>query len=78
MDSTAEIIALLRKQTELEGQLLNAHGETLSTERQLEATCRPLAQHPRALNVVLQKAQALRRPPEAVSTQQVGDWSGAN
>lgn len=78
MDSTDEIIALLRKQTELEGQLLNAHGETLSTESQLEATCRRLAQHPRALNAVLQTAQALRRPPEAVSAQQVEDWSGVS
>ena len=78
MDSTMEVIALLRRQAELERQLLNASAATFTTERELEATCRRIAQHPRALNAVLQTAQALRRPPEAVSARQVDNWSGAS
>jgi len=76
--STIDIVALLRRKADIEAQLLNGHNPPLSAERELEATRRRLAAHPRALNAVLQTAQALRRPPEAVSARDVEDWSGAN
>jgi hypothetical protein len=61
MDNIVEVVALLRRQSELELQLLNGDGRPVVTERELEATQRRLAAHPYALNAVLQTARALRR-----------------
>jgi hypothetical protein len=41
----------------------------------LEATRHRLAAHPQALNAVLHTARALRRTPDAISAQDVADWS---
>ena len=65
--SLIEVVALLRKHSELELQILNGRGAAVATERELEATVRRLAAHPQALNAVLQTARALRRTPDAVS-----------
>jgi proline dehydrogenase len=78
MDNVVEILALLRKHSNLELQLLNGHGAAVATEQQLEATARRLAAHPQALNAVLQTARALRRTPDAVSVKDVGNWSCSN
>jgi len=75
MDNVTEIVALLRKQSELELQILNGHGLAIATERELEATCRRLVEHPQALNAVLQTARAMRRTPDAVSARDVAVWS---
>ena len=61
MDNVLEVVALLRKHSELELRILNGHGAAVATERELEATVRRLAAHPHALNAVLQTARALRR-----------------
>jgi hypothetical protein len=54
MDNVDEIVALLRKQADLENQILNGHGTAVATERELEATRRRLVAHPQALNAVLE------------------------
>jgi hypothetical protein len=78
MDNVIEVVALLRKHSELELRILNGHGAAVSTERELEATVRRLAAYPHALNAVLQTARALRRTPDAVSARQVADWGCSN
>jgi hypothetical protein len=78
MDNVVEVVALLRKHSELELEILNGHGAAVAKEQQLEATVRRLAAHPQALNAVLQTARALRRPPDAVSARQVADWGCSN
>jgi hypothetical protein len=77
MDNVTEVVALLRKQTELEQELMNGRNSAVSVERDLEVTLRRLAAHPHALSAVLQTARALRRTPDAVTEQQVVDW-GSN
>jgi hypothetical protein len=78
MDNVIEIVALLRKHSELELQILYGHGTAVATERELEATVRRLAAHPHALSAVLQTARALRRTPDAVSVKEVADWGCSN
>ena len=75
MDNIFEIVTLLRRQSELELQLINGDGAAVATERELEATLRRLASHPQALSAVLHTARALRKTPDAVSTRDVADWS---
>jgi hypothetical protein len=48
MDNLTEIVALLRKQADLEIQIMNGRGTAVATERELEATCRRLVAHPQA------------------------------
>jgi hypothetical protein len=78
MDNVTEIIALLRKQATLESQILNGNGTAIASERELEATRRRLADHPQALNAVLQTARALGRTPDTVSVQEVTEFGWAN
>lgn len=78
MDNVIEVVALLRKHSELELQILNGHGAAVATERELEATVRHLAAHPQALNAVLQTARALRRTADGVSVREVANWSCLN
>jgi proline dehydrogenase len=73
-----EIVALLRKQADLENQILNGHGTAVATERELEATRRRLIAHPQALNAVLQTARALRRTPDTISVRDVNEFGGSN
>ena len=75
MDNILEVLTLLRRQTELELNLVNGNGTAVAAEHELEATRRRLVEHPQALSAVLQTARALRRTPDAVSTQDVADWS---
>ena len=77
MDNVLQTVALLRKQTELELQLMNGQNATAATEYDLEVTRRRLAAHPLALNAVLQTARALRRAPDAVTAKDVATWSNA-
>jgi plasmid stabilization system protein ParE len=74
MDNVFEVVALLRKHSELELQILNGHGAAVAAERELQATVRRLAAHPQALNAVLHTAHALRRTPDAVSARDVRNW----
>lgn len=74
MDNGTKIAALLRKQSELELQILNGHGLAIVTERELEATRLRPVEHPQALNAVLQTARAMRRTPDAVSAPDVAVW----
>lgn len=78
MENVAKIVALLRKQTHLESQILNGNGTAIASEEQLEATRRRLAAHPQALNAVLQTARALGRSPDTISVQEVTEFGGAN
>jgi hypothetical protein len=71
------IVALLRKHSELELQILNGRGAAVVTESELEATARRLAAHPQALNAVLQTARALQRTPDAVSVREVANFGGS-
>jgi hypothetical protein len=78
MDNVDEIVALLRRQADLENQILNAHGTAATTEWELAATRRRLVAYPQALNAVLQTARALRRTPDTVSVRDVTDFGGSN
>jgi hypothetical protein len=78
MDNVAEVVALLRRQAQLEQQLLNGQGIAVVTEQALLLTRRRLASRPEALSAVLQTARALHRTPDAVSTQDVTHWSAAS
>jgi hypothetical protein len=78
MENVAEIVALLRKQSQLEAQILNGNGTAIASEHELEATRRRLASHPQALNAVLQTARALGRRPDAVSVQEVTEFGWSN
>jgi hypothetical protein len=53
MENVAEIVALLRKQADLECQILNAHSIAVGAEQELDVTGRRLATHPQALKAVL-------------------------
>jgi hypothetical protein len=77
MNTVAEIVALLRKQTELELQILNGRS-AVGAEQELELTRRRLVTHPQALNAVLQTARALRRAPDTVSVDDVTEFGGSN
>jgi predicted nicotinamide N-methyase len=78
MDNVTEIVALLRKQADLEIAIMNDRRSAVATEQELEATRRPLFAHPQALNAVLQTARALRRTPDSVSVRDVTDFGGSN
>jgi hypothetical protein len=58
MDNVTEIVALLRKQADLEIQTMNGHRSAVATEQELEATRQRLFAHPQALIAVLQTARA--------------------
>jgi hypothetical protein len=75
--SLIEVVALLRRHSELELQILNGRGAAVVTESELEATARRLAAHPQALNAVLQTARALQRTPDAVSVREVANFGGS-
>jgi hypothetical protein len=77
MNTVAEIVALLRKQTELESRILSGQF-AVGAEQELEVTRRRLTTHPQALNAVLQTARALGRTPDAVSVKDVTDFGGSN
>jgi hypothetical protein len=78
MDNIIEVVTLLRRQSELELQLVQSDGTAVATEHALELTRRGLAAHPQALNAVLQTAHAMRRTPDAVSPQDVANWGCSN
>jgi hypothetical protein len=59
MDNIFEVVTLLRRQSELELQILQGDGTAVALEHALELTRRSLAAHPQALNAVLQTARAL-------------------
>jgi len=77
MNTVAEIVALLRKQTELESRILSGQFAVVA-EQELEVTRRRLTTHPEALNAVLQTARALGRTPDTVSVKDVTDFGGSN
>jgi len=78
MDNVSEIVALLRKQADLEIAIMNDRRSAGATEQELKATRRRLFAHPQALNAVLQTARDLRRTPDSVSVQDVTDFGGLN
>lgn len=77
MDNVTEIVALLRRQADLEIAIMNDSRNAVATEQELEATRRRLFAHPQALNAVLQTARALRRTPDSVSVRDVTDFGEA-
>jgi hypothetical protein len=77
MNTVAEIVALLRKQTELESLILDGQS-AVGAEQELEITRRRLFSHPQALNAVLQTARALRRSPDTISVADVTHFGGTN
>jgi len=78
MDNVTEVLALLRRQADLEMAIMNGHGNAVATEWELEATRRQRVAHPEAINAVLQTARALRRTPDAVCVRDVADFWGSN
>ena len=78
MDNVIEVVTLLRRQSELEMQLIHGDGTAAATENALEATRRRLSAHPQALNAVLQTARALGRTPDRISAQDVRAWGDSN
>lgn len=78
MDNVTEIVALLRRQADLEIAIMNDRRNAVATEQELEATRRRLFAHPQALNAVLQTARALRRTPDSVSVRDVTDFGASS
>jgi plasmid stabilization system protein ParE len=77
MDNTAQAVAPLRREPELEIRLANNPSAAVETERELEHLLRRLATHPHAVNAVLQTALALRRTPDAITARDVETWTPA-
>lgn len=75
MDTIDEVVALIRRQTELELELMNSADATPKVERDLLAMRRRLAAHPLALRAILHTARALKRSPDTVSARDVAVWS---
>ena len=77
MDNVTEIVALLRKQAELESRIANGDVTfAVDAEQELEQTRRRLAAHPHALQAVLHTARALRRSPDSVTVRDVTEFGG--
>ncbi len=75
MDTIDEVVALIRRQTELELELMNSAEATPKVERDLLVMRRRLTAHPHALRAILHTARALGRSPDAVSARDVAAWS---
>ena len=73
-----KIVALLRKQADLEIAMMSGHRGVVATEQELEVTRRRLFAHPQALNAVLQTARALHRSRDTVSIRDVTAFGGSN
>lgn len=78
MDNVSEVVALLRQQTALENQILNAAEPPVAAEWALATTRRRLIAYPEALAAVLHTARALRRSPDMVSVRDVTVFGGSN
>lgn len=78
MDNVTEVVALLRQQTALENQILNAAEPAVAAEWALATTRRRLIAYPEALAAVLHTARALRRSPDMVSVRDVSTFGGSN
>ena len=78
MDNVDEIVALLRKQADLEVQIMNAGGPAVAAEWALATTRRRLVAYPEALAAVLHTARALHRSPDMVSVRDVTAFDGSN
>lgn len=72
MDTIDETVALIRRQTELELELMNRSEITPKAEQDLLAMRRRLAAHPHAVSAILHTAWALKRSPDAVSASGCG------
>jgi hypothetical protein len=75
VDTIDETVALIRRQTELELELMNRADSSPKAERDLLAMRRRIAAHPHAVNAILHTARALKRSPDAVSARDVAAWS---
>lgn len=78
MDNVTEVVALLRQQTALENQILNAAEPAVAAEWALATTRRRLIAYPEALAAVLHTARALRRSPDMVSVRDLSAFGGSN
>ena len=78
MDNVTEVVELLKQQTALENQILNAAGPAVAAEWALATTRRRLVAYPEALAAVLHTARALRRSPDMVSVRDVSAFGGSN
>lgn len=78
MDNLTAVVALLRQQTALENQIMNAAGPAVAAEWALATARRRLIAYPEALAAVLHTARALRRSPDLVSVHDVTAFAGSN
>jgi len=78
MDNIANVVELLRQQTTLENQILNAAEPAVAAEWALATTRRRLVAYPEALAAVLHTARALRRSPDMVSVRDVTSFGGSS
>ena len=72
MDTIDETVALIRRQCELELEIMNRADSSPKAERDLLAMRRRLAAHPHAMSAILHTARALKRSPDAVSASGCG------
>jgi hypothetical protein len=75
VDTIDEVVALIRRQTELELELMNSADATPKVERDLLVMRRRLKAHPPAPRAILHIARALGRSLDAVSARDVAAWS---
>lgn len=75
MNTIDETVALIRRQTELELQLLNGDAIAPKAEQDLLAMRHRIAAHPHALTAILHTARTLWRSPDTVFARDVAVWS---
>jgi hypothetical protein len=78
MDNVTDVVELLRQQTALENQIMNAAGPAVAAEWALATTRRRLVAYPEALAAVLHTARAMHRSPDMVSVRDVSAFGGSN
>ena len=68
MEPVSEALSLLRRQAEIEAAMRQPGGIRVTEERELYALRERLRLYPVAVGAILETAQRLRRPVEAISS----------
>lgn len=77
MQSVDEALRLLKRQAELETAMKQRGGIRIIEEQELHLVRRRLADAPEAARAIVEAAQALRRPIDELSANEVRMWAGA-
>jgi hypothetical protein len=76
MDNIREVVALIRRQSELERRIVSGDGSAVAAENELVNMRRRFAARPQALIAALHAGNAARRSPDTVSILEIVRWIG--